>query len=1171
MPHARFAHLHVHTEYSILDGLIPVKSLVQRAAEQKLPAMAITDHGNMFGALDFYTQARSAGVKPIIGIETYIAPQSRTDRSLSESEDSSYHLLLLALNDKGYKNLMALSSIGYLEGFYRKPRIDREVLAAHAEGLVALTACTKGELSQAILKGDLDKARQVAGFYRDLFGRNFYIEIQQHGLDEEKTINPALVKLAKELDIPLAATNDVHYLEQKDAKVHEVLLCIQTGTSLEDENRLRLANDSFYMRSPAEMSSLFSELPKAIESTVEIAEKCNLTLDQLSCGKLHLPHFPIPAEFPSQNAYLRHLADQGLNRRYGQPTPGQKERLQKELEIIEKMNFAGYFLVVNDFIEYAKNNEIPVGPGRGSAVGSLVLYSLGITDVDPLKYNLLFERFLNPERVSMPDIDVDFGDNKRDRMIAYVTRKYGTDSVCQIITFGTMQAKAAIRDVARAYKLTYGEADRLAKLVPFAPGRQVTIADAMKTVADLAKLVKSDPRYGEVMEVAQAVEGRIRNASTHAAGVVITPGKLTDYLPLFKSPKTGDVSTQFEMGWLEKCGLLKMDFLGLRNLTVIEQTLALLKPKGIEVDLAALPLDDPLTYELLRRGDTTGVFQLESSGMRDLTVKVKTSSLEDIIAVISLFRPGPMDLIPDFLDRKNGVKKIEYEHPLLEPICRDTYGIMIYQEQVMQAVQALAGYSLGTAYLMLKAISKKKQEDLEKQRPAFIKGCHTVNKIGKEKAEKIFDLLAKFAGYGFNKSHAAGYAVLAFQTAYLKAHYPLEYMSALLSSVMGDTAKTVAFMANCRESKLDLLPPDINRSQWFYVPEGQAIRLGLGVVKNVGQSAVESIILVRNRLGGFTSIEQLLEQADSRIVNRKALESLIKAGCFDGLDPDRTLLLERLDDMMIKAAQVRSDLEKGQELLFGGEVAAPAAKKAANASAPAIIDRKAFLAYEKESLGFYLSGHPLEKHAAELKSLATHTLSQLGELDDNDQVIVGGLVSGFKIYTPKGGKPMAFVNLEDLTGFGEVIVFADMFEAKRELIKEDSLLLVAGSVSTKEEQDAKIVAADLFPLEQAHSSLIEFLEITLEEEQLDGLGEGLKQLLERYPGNCPVVFSVKNGSPVPVKIKPRNLKIKPGHELFSQLADLLGGQHFRLGGSWTPAPPRKRGNYQRREPQGYEE
>jgi DNA polymerase-3 subunit alpha len=1163
MPHTRFAHLHVHTEYSILDGLIPVKDLIAKAVQYKLPALAITDHGNMFGALDFYTQARSAGIKPIIGIETYVAPKSRADHALAETDDTSYHLLLLARNEKGYKNLLVLSSLAYLEGFYRKPRIDKELLAQHCEGLVAMSACTKGEISQALLKGDREKAKTAALFYKDLFGPDFYLEIQDHGIEDEKVINPGLMALSQELGIGLVATNDVHYLEAKDAKVHDVLLCIQTGTTLDDDKRLKFSNQSFYFRSPEEMVKLFGHIPGALENTVAIAERCNLTLDQLTCGKLHLPHFKVPEEYPSQNAYLKHLAETGLSQRFGQPTPGQRERLSKELEIIEKMNFAGYFLVVKDFVDYAKKSRIPVGPGRGSAVGSLVLYSLGITDVDPLQYHLLFERFLNPERISMPDIDIDFGDNKRDRMIDYVIEKYGKDSVCQIITFGTMQAKAAIRDVARAYKLAYSEADRLAKLIPFGK----TIAESLKTTPDLVKLIKSDPRFVEVIEVAQAVEGRIRNASTHAAGVVITPGRLTDYLPLFKSPKTGDISTQFDMGWLEKCGLLKMDFLGLRNLTVIEQTLEMLAAKDVKVDIEKIPYDDALTFELLRRGDTIGLFQLESAGMRDLTVRFKTASIEDMIAIISLFRPGPMDLIEDFLKRKNGQEKIEFEHPLLEPICKDTYGVMIYQEQVMQAVQALAGYSLGAGYLMLKAISKKKQEDLEKQRPAFIKGCHTVNKISKEKAEKIFDTLAKFAGYGFNKSHAAGYAVLAYQTAYLKAHYPLEYMAALLTSVMGDTAKTMAFMANCRESKLTLLPPDINKSLYAYSPEDRSIRLGMGVVKNVGSSAVESVIKARQANGAFVSIEQVLERADARLVNRKALESLIKAGCFDSLDPDRTALLEKLDDLMIRAAQAREDQMKGQTLMFDAGAAAPPAvakAQAAPAKAPHPIDRKAFLVYEKESLGFYLSGHPLEKHTAELKSLATHTISQLAELDDNDQVIVGGLISSFKIYTPKGSKPMGFVSLEDLTGFCEIVVFADLFESKREFIKEDTLVLVAGSVSTKENEFPKLVVADIFPLEQASGQLVEFLEISLEEDQLDQkFNQALTKLLDGHPGNCPVVFSVKGENGLPVKIRPKNIKVKIEHQLFTGLTELLQGPHFKLGGKWNPAPPRKRGNYQR--------
>ncbi|HTY07805.1 MAG TPA: DNA polymerase III subunit alpha, partial [Candidatus Edwardsbacteria bacterium] len=905
MQHARFTHLHVHSEYSILDGLIPVKQLVKRALDFKLPALALTDHGNMFGALEFYTQAKEAGVKPIIGSEVYVAPGSRFEKAANDSGERSHHLVLLARDETGYRNLMKLSSAGFIEGFYYKPRIDKELLASHAAGLLAMSSCLKGEVSQAILRGDTAKAREIAAFYQGLFGEHFFLEIQDHGMADERKIIPQMAAIARDLGIPLVATNDVHYLESRDAKAHDALLCIQTQTTVAESDRLKMANDQFYFKSPEEMAELFREFPEAVSNTVAVAERCNLILSDLGSGKLNIPFFQPPPEFPTQMAYLRYLAEAGLAKRYPKVTPGHQERLAKELAIIEKMNFAGYFLVVKDFIDFAKQNDVPVGPGRGSAVGSLVLYCLGITDVEPLRFNLLFERFLNPERVSMPDIDIDFGDNKRDQVIAYVTGKYGADSVCQIITFGTMLARAAVRDVSRVMGLTYGEADKMAKLIPNAPGKPATIADSLKAVPELAALVKSDPRYGEVMAVAQAVEGRIRNVGTHAAGVVITPGKLTDYLPLYKSTKGGEVSTQYEMGWLEQCGLLKMDFLGLRNLTVIEDTLAMVRAQGRQVDIHAIPYDDDATYELLRRGDTTGLFQLESTGMRDLTVKFRTATIDDIIAIIALYRPGPMDLIPDFLARKNGQQRIEYEHPLLEPICKDTYGIMVYQEQVMQAVQALAGYTLGAGYIFLKAISKKKAEVLEKQRPLFVRGCKATNGIPEAKAEKIFDILAKFAGYGFNKSHAAGYAVLAYQTAYLKAHYPLEYMAALLSSVTGDADKTVTFMTNCREMGIALLPPDINASAYRYAPENGAIRIGLGAVKNTGQVALAALIAARERAGRFDSLQQLLESVDGKYINRKAVESLIKAGCFDGIDPDRPALLLGLDRAMDGASQAR--------------------------------------------------------------------------------------------------------------------------------------------------------------------------------------------------------------------------------------------------------------------------
>ncbi len=1152
-----FVHLHVHTEYSILDGLATVDELVRRARECGMDSLAITDHGNMFGALDFYTRCRSQGIKPIVGCEVYVAPRSRFEKQGGEGEDTSYHLVLLARDEAGYRNLMKLSSAAFLEGFYYKPRIDKELLAAHSAGLLAMSSCTKGEISQMILRGRDDRLREAAYFYRELFGENYFLEVQNHGLDEERTVLPAIVSLSQQLGIPLAATNDVHYLSPDDAKAHAVQLCVQTGATLDDPNRFQFANNSFYFRTPAEMAQLFKDLPEALANTAAIAERCNLHLSDLGTGRLNLPHFPVPPEYESQNHYLRYLANSGLARRYPKVTPGLQERLDKELSIIERMGFAGYFLVVKDFIDFARRSGVPVGPGRGSAVGSLVLYSLGITDVDPIRYGLLFERFLNPERASMPDIDIDFGDLKRELVIDYVKSKYGQDSVSQIITFGTMKARQAVRDVARVFKLSYPEADRIAKLIPF----NQTIAEALKKVPDLAKLVSSDPRYQEVAGIAQRLEGRIRNASTHAAGVVITPGSLTDYLPLFRNQKGGEISTQYEMGWLEKCGLLKMDFLGLRNLTIIEETVELARAGGAQVDMAAIPPDDPKTFELLRSGDTVGIFQLEGSGMRDLTIKFQTSSIDDIIAIISLYRPGPMDLIPDFLARKNGRQRIEYEHPLLEGICRDTYGILIYQEQVMQAVQALAGWSLGAGYLLIKAISKKNPEVVEQQRPAFIKGCWETNKIPKEKAERIFDLLAKFAGYGFNKSHAAGYAMLAYQTAYLKAHFPAEYMSALLSSVMGDADKTNSFLADCREKGLRILPPDINASVYRYRPEGNSIRIGLGAVKNVGQQAIEGLVAVRATLGRFSSVAHMLENADPRLVNRKVAESLIKAGCFDSVDPDRQALLDALDDFMDQASEKRQRREQGQTSFFDDEPlpAAPAARTGK-------VDPKAFLPFEKESLGFYLSGHPLERFKVELRSFATHSIGQLGELEDNQPVIVGGSVSAVKQTPQRNGKPMAFVTLEGLSGTCEVLIFSDLLETKRQLLEVDSMLLVAGSVSTREEESPKIVANDLFPLAQCRHQLVEHVEVVLAQAQMDDNSiERLTRILEKYPGACPVVFLVESPGERPIKIRSQRLRVSPEPELFQELGQVLGSQSFRFCGRWQPQNGRRQGSFRRRE------
>jgi DNA polymerase-3 subunit alpha len=1148
----------------VLDGLIPVEKLLAKALESKMPSLAITDHGNMFGALEFYTAARAAGIKPIIGSEMYLAPGSRLDRSAEPGGETSFHLILLARNEAGYRNLMQLSSASFLEGFYYKPRIDKELLARHSDGLLVLSSCIQGEVAQAVLKGSPQKAREAASFYRELFGPNYFLEIQDHNLPEERQVIPELAAIAREMDIPLVATNDVHYLEARDAKAHDALLCIQTGRLIADSNRMKFSNDNFYFKSPAEMAQLFRDFPQAVDNTMVVSDRCNLVLSDLGSGKLNIPSFQVPPEFDGQSAYLRYLAETGLARRYPAATSGIRERLNKELEIIDRMNFPGYFLVVKDFIDYARANQVPVGPGRGSAVGSLVLYCLGITDVEPLRYNLLFERFLNPERVSMPDIDIDFGDTQRARVIDYVNRKYGAESVAQIITFGSMKAKMAVRDVGRVYGLTYGEADKLAKLIPDQSGKEVTIAGAIANVPELAALVNSDPRFQEVIEVAQAVEGRIRNVGTHAAGVVITPGKLTDYLPLFKSSK-GDVSTQYDMGWLEKCGLLKMDFLGLRNLTVIDDTVRMLREKGVAVEVGNLPPDDPLTLGLLQKGDTTGIFQLEGPGMRDTLVKLQPTSIDDIIAVISLYRPGPMDLIPDFLERKHGRKKIEYEHSLLEPICRNTYGILIYQEQVMQAVQALAGYSLGAGYIFLKAISKKKKEVLEQQRPAFVKGCKATNNIPEAQAERIFDILAKFAGYGFNKSHAAGYAVLAYQTAYLKAHHPLEYMSALLSSLMGDTAKTLSALNNCRETGISLLPPDINASRHHYQPEGPAIRFGLGAIKNVGGNTIESIIAARQELGRLESLQQMLENVDPRVVNRKVLESLIKAGCFDAVQPDREGLLQGLERTMEAAAQVRHEREMGQTSIFDPPPGTPAKSSPPGPEAPARVDRRQFLAFEKEALGFYLSGHPLDKYAADIQCFATNRLDELGELEDHQPVIVAGLISAVKTISQKNGKPMAFVSLEDLTGFAEVVVFSDILEAKRELVAADSVVLVAGAISTREEEAPKIVAADFYPLAECRKGLVQHLEIQLEQGRIDDqFTSQLTGILNRHPGVCPVSFALRDGDSQPLRVRTKKFKVLPDHNLLSDLNQLLGGPCYRLGGKWQPAAPRKQSPYHRK-------
>ena len=944
MHHADFVHLHLHTEYSLLDGAISLDNLIKKALDLKMPAVAVTDHGNLFSALDFYLKAMKAGIKPIIGCEIYIAPGSRFNKTApaGQNEEASYHLILLARNKDGYKNLVKLVTSAYLEGFYYKPRIDKELLEKHHEGLIALSACLGGEIPSLLIQNRYEDAKKTALEYERVLGKdNFYLELQDNGIPEQEQVNRELIKLNKDTGIPLVATNDCHYLDMEDHKAHDALLCIQTGKTVKDANRLRFSSETFYMKTPEEMKKAFSHVPEAIANTVKIAERCNM---EMELGKYHLPHFPVP-EGLTREDYMADLARKGLEERFieieavrGQNSIDKtkySERLESEIAMLNKMGFAGYFLIVWDFIRYAKDHDIPVGPGRGSAAGSLVAYCLRITDLDPLPYNLLFERFLNPERISMPDIDVDFCMDRRDEVLKYVTEKYGQDHVTQIITYGTMLAKGVIRDVGRVLDIPYIEVDKVAKLVPNALG--ITLAKAMEQEPKLREIQKKDARMAELMEIALLLEGQVRHASKHAAGVVISQLPLTEYLPLFKTPKD-EITTQFDMKGVEKIGLVKFDFLGLRTLTVIHKAVETINERLAKAPLAAterfsintIPFDDAKSFELLSRGETAGVFQLESSGMRDIVIKMKPQCFEDLIALVALYRPGPLQsgMVDDFIKRKKGATKITYELPELEPILKDTYGVIVYQEQVMQIARTLAGYSLGGADLLRRAMGKKDPEVMAKEKVPFLKGAEKQH-VNLKKAEAIFDLMAKFAEYGFNKSHSAAYALVSYQTTFLKAHYPVDYMAALLTSEVQDTDKVVKYIYESRLMGINILPPDVNDSRWdFSVIEAHdreniepgsnigSIRFGLAAVKNVGSSAIEAMIEARESKGAYTSLADFCKKVDQRRVNRRVIEALIKCGAFDLTGARRSQMMDGIDMMMDQAAKHQEQESVGQFSIF---------------------------------------------------------------------------------------------------------------------------------------------------------------------------------------------------------------------------------------------------------------
>ena len=1132
-----FIHLHNHSDYSLLDGACRLDRLIARAVVFGMPALALTDHGNLFGAVEFYDASRAAGVKPILGCEVYVAHGSRKDRTRTADGKGAYdHLVLLARNLEGYRNLARLSSAGYTDGFHYKPRIDKDLLAEHAGGLLCLSACLRGEVPQLVVGGDLEGAQRAAGWYRDLFGPEFYFfEVQDHGIEDEKTAARGLLELGKKMGIPVVATNDCHYLAREDSEAHEVLLCIQTGKTMQDADRFRFATDQLYVKSPEEMAELFHGAPEVLTNTLLVAERCELTMDT---ERVQLPSFPIPPEFESEDVYLRRLAREGAERRYGAITPEIEQRLQYELDVICQVGYARYFLIVRDFIEYARQNGVGVGPGRGSAAGSIVSYTLGITDIDPLRFELLFERFLNPERVSMPDIDIDFAYEHRQKVIDYVIGKYGRESVSQIITFGTMAARAVVRDVGRAIGMTYAEVDRVAKMIPADLG--MTLTRAIETVPELRALGETDERHARLLRCSLALEGLARHSSTHAAGVLIAPGPLTDFVPMYRSPK-GDVTTQFDMKSIERIGLLKMDFLGLRTLTVLEDAVRLAREAcGAEIDLASLPLDDPDTFTLLGKAQTIGIFQLESGGMRDLLRKVVPDTFEDIIAINALFRPGPIQsgMIDDFAKRKHGKQRVSYMHPKLEPILKKTYGVIVYQDQVMQAANRLAGFSLAQADLLRRAMGKKKPEEMAKMKSAFIEGC-VANQVPAKKAEEIFDLMEKFAGYGFVRSHSAAYAMLSYQSAYLKAHHPAAYLAASLTSEVGDSDRIVTLVDEARRLGIAVLPPDVNASQAGFTLEGASVRFGLSAVKNVGQGSVQAIVKARDEGGPFRTLGDLLRRVEIAAINRRVLESLVQAGACDSLDGDRAQLLEAVGDLLAQAQERARGVSKNQESLFGAD------HEIASADPPLPLvpswpleDR---LKREREVLGFYFSDHPLSPYRAQIEARSTVETSGLRELRDGSEVTMVCIVAGKKAHVDRHQRPMAFLTLEDLKGNVEATVFSDLFEKNRAILEVGSVLEVKGKVNLREDTDPKMLILGIKPIGSPAASAAGAVLIDLARAKVEVPLEEIRRLLVRHPGESPVYFTVRDdGAPSPTRIRAKKLLVTPSEDLIRALKSCLG-------------------------------
>jgi len=1146
MGSADFVHLHLHTDYSLLDGACEIGELTAEAARRKMPAVAVTDHGNLFAAANFFHQATICGVKPIIGCEVYVAPDSHKNRG-ADAERAN-HLVLLCENNEGYRNLIQLVSTGFLDGFYYKPRIDHELLAKHSRGLIALSACLRGEVTEHVLEERHDQARASAYRLQDIFGKqNFFLEIQDQGLDVDKRVNQGVVRLAQETGIPLVATNDCHYLTRSDAHAQEVLLCIQTGKTMSDTNRMRFATDQFYFKTAEEMAQVFGELPDALLRTVAIAERCQVKIEPVQNP---FPVFQVP-EGTTTDSYFERVVREGFVERAPQlerlakenrlryPIAVYEQRLSDEIEMIKQMRFSGYFLIVWDFIRYARAQNVPVGPGRGSAAGSLVSYSLRITDVDPLQYDLLFERFLNPERISMPDIDIDFCMRRRSEVIDYVRRKYGEKSVAQIITFGTMAAKAALKDVGRALDMPYGEVDRLAKLIP--NQLNISLEDALKEGSPLAAARDKDERVREVVEVALRLEGLARHASTHAAGVVISPQPLAEIVPLYRSSRD-EITTQYDMNALERIGLLKMDFLGLTTLTVLDDAVRLIQQnRGVGIHLAEFPLDDEDTYGIFSRADTSGIFQFESHGMREILRRYQPARLEDLTALNALYRPGPIQggMIDDFIARKHGKKKVTYDLPALEEILSETYGVILYQEQVMQIANRLAGFSLGEADILRRAMGKKKREEMAAQREKFLAGCAT-RKVPAKKAEKIFDLMAEFAGYGFNKSHSCAYALLAYQTAYLKAHFPVEFTAALLTSEAGNTEKVVKYINEARGMGIRVLPPDVHQSSLYFTPVGEDIRFGLAAVKNVGENTAKAICEARGARGDFLNIYGFCSAIEPRFLNRRVLESLVKAGAMDCFHAPRARLWAAIEGAMNHGQKMEHQRTVGQHGLFrpgSGSTSIDEAQSILPEAEDWSEDQQ--LSGEHSVLGFYVSGHPLDKYAGRLREMGTVELGAMEARHNGEELEIAGIITQTRAMRSKRGARWAICSVQDRTGGVEVLVFPEAFQKFEHLLRPATPLLIRGRVNV-EEAGTRFVAAEIRLLDKIADRGPSLMRVRVDLRAVDtGTLDELQKILAERPGRCRVAFDLISADGTMATLDTEK-GIEPAPEVFARVREICG-------------------------------